>query len=222
MTNDIEKYDVIGKGLSRHGHQYSDSVKYRALITATLEPIVELQNLYFKLLDVDLATAKGIKLDLIGRIVGAPAVIPRAVPQPFFGFDNQELAQEFGELDDPDAGGFWREIYQPSNIDLILSPDDYRKIVDAQIIKNKSKCTPNDIIRVIQTILGSELDFKYVEYPMGIVIAPLDNMSFTNRQILTAMIPRPAGVALAILNNHYESTSLNSEEQIMLYDEHEY
>lgn len=222
MINDIEKYDVIGTGLSRHGHQYSDSVKYRALITATLEPIVELQTLLFKLLDVDLDTAKGIKLDLIGRIVGAPAVIPRAVPQPFFGFDNQELGQEFGELDDPDAGGFLREIYQPSNIDLILSPDEYREIIDAQIIKNKSNCSPDEIIRVAQIVLGADVEFKYVEYPMAIVIAPLEYVGFAKRQTLTQMIPRPAGVAFAVLNNHFDSTSLNSEEQIMLYDEHEY
>lgn len=222
MINDIDEIDVIGVGFSRHGHQYSDSIKYRAFLKATLEPIVELQTLLFKLIDIDLVTAKGIKLDLIGRIIGAPAVIPNAIPQPFFGFDNQELAMEFGEIGEPDDGGYWREIYQPSNIDLILRPDDYRKIVDAQIIKNKSACNPDDIIKVVQTISGDELDFKYVEYPMGIVIAPLDYMNFTDRQILTAMIPRPAGVSFAVLNNHFDSTSLNSEEQIMLYDEHTY
>ena len=222
MSKDTVKYPVIDIAMSRVGHQYGQSTKYRQFIKGTLKPLVDLQNVLFGLLDIDLDTAKGIKLDLIGRLVGAPAVIPRAVPQPFFGYFDQEQGQEFGELDDPEAGGFWRELGQPSNSDYVVPPDEYRVLVDAQIIKNKSNCSPDEIIKIAKMILGDGVDFKYIDYPMAIILTPLQYVGFTKMQTLKAMIPKPSGVAYALLNGRYEDPTFTDSDLTILYDEYYY
>lgn len=212
MSIDIGKYDVEQIALSRHGHQYGHSPLYRDFIRATVSPIDDLQDVLFNLLDIDLATAKGIKLDLMGRIVGAPAVIADALPQPFFGFDDQEEALGFGEIDEPGAGGYFRESGQPSNIDWVLDSDTYRRVVDAQIIKNHSDCTPDEIIKTLQTTFGADFKFKYFEIPMAVIIAPEINLTMQYKQLIRSMLPMPAGVALAILDNKYDDQTLTDDD----------
>lgn len=212
MTNKIEKYPILQTAMSRVGHQYADSEKFKKFIEITLEPIVELQSVLFRSLDVDLDTAKGYKLDLIGRIVGAPAVIPEAIPQPFFGYEGQEMSEGFGELDDPEAGGHWLEMGQKSNTDWILQSDDYRISINAQIAKNSSNCTPDEIIRVVQIVLGEAVSFKYIERPMVIVIAPREPVLRAQRELLKAMVPIPAGVSFIVLNGQYDSFDLSDDE----------
>lgn len=212
MTDKIEKYPILKTAMSRIGHQYADSEKFKKFIEITLEPIVELQSVLLRMLDIDVDNAKGYKLDLIGRIVGAPAVIPAAIPQPFFGYDNQEMSEGFGELDDPNAGGHWREMGQVSNTDWILQADDYRTSVNAQIAKNSSNCTPDEIIRVAQIVLGEAVIFKYIERTMIIVIAPKEPVLRAQREFLKSVLPIPAGVSFIIINGQYNNFSLTNDE----------
>ena len=212
MSKDAERYPIIDIAMSRYGHQYGESPKFKQFIKDTLEPIVELQSVFFNLLNIDLDTAKGIKLDLIGRLIGAPSVITNAIPQPFFGYKGQEAALEFGELDDPKAGGYWRESGQPSNIDWLLGSDIYKTVVLAQIIKNASRCTPDDIIKVTRLLLGAAIDFKYIDYPMTIIIAPKQAIGMAQVKLLTQMIPRPSGVELLIVNDQYDDFTLTDDD----------
>lgn len=215
--NKLEKYPIQDIALSRIGHQYGESENFKQFIGLTLEPLLELQDSLFKLLDIDLDTAKGVKLDLIGRIVGAPALIYDAVPQPFFGFDEQEEALEFGEIDDPEVGGFFREVGQPSNTDYILDNDEYKKVVTAQIIKNNSDCNADDIIKIVELL--TEKEFKYYELPMAVVIAPKEPLNRQERRLIEEMLPIPAGVALGILNGKYDALTVNWQEKIEVYED---
>lgn len=205
MTDELTAYPIVKTGLSRHGHQYGESVKFRQWIADTLSPLVEIQAAFLSLLDVDLDTASDIKLDLIGRLIGAPAVIPSVNPVAnLFGFDDQDLAEPFGELDGSDIGGYWRELGESSYSGVALPPELYRTVIRAQILKNSSLCTPPDIIRIARMIIGSETNFVYIEYPMVIIIAPTQNLSRLQIELLRLLIPRPCGVGLAVVNEYYD------------------
>ena len=72
MANELEPFDIVQTGLARHGHQYGQSLLFRLWIAKTLNPLINVQDAFFELLDIDVDTAEGVKLALIGRIVGAP------------------------------------------------------------------------------------------------------------------------------------------------------
>lgn len=219
MTMDVTPYPIVKTGLKRHGHQYGESDKFRQWIKDTLEPLVDIEAAFFDLLDIDLDTAEGVKLDLIGRLVGAPAVIPNAIPNPYFGFREQELSMGFGERDDADKGGFWRSVNQPSYSSQILSADMYRLVIRAQIIKNSSLCTPNDIIKISRMLIDSSIDFSYIELPMTIFLAPRAPLSKFYIELLRLMIPRPCGVGFAVINGYFDDFGFKNQEYALPFGE---
>lgn len=205
MTIDVTPYPIVSTGLKRHGHQYGESEKFRQWIRDTIAPFVEIQAAFLELLDIDLDTAQGVKLDLIGRLVGAPAVVPNVVPiGGYFGFKDQVLSETFGEIDNTETGGYFREIGQLSFNEQILTEAMYRLVIRAQIIKNSSLCTPPDIINLTRMLIDSSVDFAYIEYPMIIILAPKTDLSRFDIELLRLMLPRPCGVGLAIVNGYYD------------------
>ncbi len=218
--NDLEPIDIVKKGLGRHGHQYGESLKFRAWIKATLNPLLNIQDVFFDLLNIDLDTAEGVKLDLIGRIVGAPAVVPRSrVLAGFFGWEDQDAALGFGELDDPEAGGYWREVGQPSYGDGILSAEMYKKVIRAQIIKNSSLCTPPDIIKIARMMIDDNIDFRYIERTMTVIIAPSSHLSRYNIELLKLMLPRPSAVGIITVNGYYDDFGFKDQDAALGFGE---
>lgn len=169
MSKEIEPFDIVQTGLSRHGHQYGQSSLFRLWLAKTLNPLINVQDALFQLLDIDVDTAEGVKLALIGRIVGAPAVVPSAVPiDGYFGFVDQEASEPMSELYDKSFGGHWLEMGQPSYKDQLIDPSLYKTVIKAQILKNKSNCTPPEIIEIAQMFFGEGVRFRYIERPMAI------------------------------------------------------
>lgn len=187
----------VNLGLRRIGHQYAHSDKFRQFVIATLEPLNNLEAVFLSLLGIDLATAEGVTLDVLGRIIGAPAIIDGAAPLPFFGFTDQSNSLGFGETDDPSAGGYFREWDEPSNGFIALDEADYRTALKAQTIRNTSDCTPDDIITVIRLLTSNP--FVYSEQPMTIIIQPTTaDFSLFEQTMIRLFAPRPAGVQLSI------------------------
>lgn len=205
MSNEPTPFDIIKNGLSRHGHQYGQSVLFRLWIEKTLNPLINIQDALFQLLDIDIDTAEGVKLDLIGRIVGAPAVVPNSIPiDGYFGFVDQDASEPMSELYNKDYGGYWLEMGQPSYKDQAISPELYKTVIKAQILKNKSLCTPSEIIEIAKMFIGDGVNFKYIEKPMAIILAPERDMSRYEIQLVRIMLPRPMGVGIAVLNGTYD------------------
>lgn len=205
MANELKPIDIVKTGLSRHGHQYGQSLLFRLWIAKTLNPLINVQDALFQLLDIDVDTAEGVKLALIGRIVGAPAVAPNAVPIPgYFGFVEQDESLPMGELYDRSFGGYWLEMGQPSYKDALIEPSMYKTVIKAQILKNKSNSTPPEIIEIAKMFIGDGVRFKYVEKPMAIILAPEIDLTRYEIQLVRMMIPRPMGVGIAVLNGTYD------------------
>lgn len=212
MANELEPFDIVQTGLSRHGHQYGPSLLFRLWIAKTLNPLINVQDALFQLLDIDVDTAEGVKLALIGRIVGAPAVVPNAVPIPgYFGFVEQDESLPMGELYDRSFGGYWLEMGQPSYKDALIEPSMYKTVIKAQILKNKSNCTPPEIIEVAQLLFGEGVRFRYIERPMAIILAPEIDLTRYEIQLVRMMIPRPMGVGIAVLNGTYDDWGFKNQ-----------
>lgn len=191
-----EPVDHVAEGLKRIGHQYGHSEKFRQWVAATLEPLNNLEAVFLSLLDLDLDTAEGVVLDLLGRIVGAPAIIPDALSLPLFGFDGQENAQPFGETGDLSIGGFWLESGDSGASAVVLDEAQYRIAIQAQILKNSSDCTPDQIIQIVNLL--TSMPYVYVDGEMWIAIglAGVDSLALFERRLIELFLPRPAGVGL--------------------------
>lgn len=202
MANELEPFDIVKIGLSRHGHQYGQSLLFRLWIAATLNPLINVQDAFLSLLEIDVDTADGVKLDLIGRIVGAPAAVPNAVAiKGYFGFVGQDDSEAFGEFDDADWGGEWQEIGYPSYNRVLIPMSMQKTIIKAQILKNKSLCTPPEIIAIAKLLLGNEVGFSYIEDEMVIVISPDVDLDLFNKELLRLMLPIPIGVGFAVIGS---------------------
>lgn len=187
--------DHVIEGLKRIGHQYAHAEKFWAWVTATLQPMNELESAFQQLLAIELPTAEGAALDLLGRIVGAPALILDAEALPLFGFDGQDNAQPFGETSNPAAGGHWRESDDTGASPVVLTEAMYRLAITAQILRNHSDCTPNEIIDIVGVLTSAPL--AYVDGAMWIGIGMgAGGMSLLERRLIEVFLPRPAGVGL--------------------------
>ena len=220
MTKNVTPYPVVKTGLKRHGHQYGESEKFRQWIADTLQPLADIQAAFFGLLDIDLDTAEGVKLDLIGRLVGAPAYVPNVdAVGGYFGFSDQELSLGFAEFDNPNVGGRWRGLTEMSYSERILTAVMYRKVIEAQILKNSSLCTPADIIKIAKMLLPSNIVFEYIEYPMVILLAPTTDLSRFDIELLRLMLPRPCGVGIAIVNGYYDDFGFKGQKHTLTFGE---
>lgn len=191
-----EPVDHVTAGLKRIGHQYGQSEKFREWIAATLEPLNELEAVFLSLLDLDLDTAEGVVLDLLGRMVGAPAIIPDALPLPLFGFDGQDNAQPFGDTTDAAIGAYWRESGDSGASAVVLDEAQYRIAIQAQILKNSSDCTPDQIMEVINLLISAL--YVYIDGDMwiGVGLSGVGSLVLFERRLIEVFLPRPAGVRL--------------------------
>ncbi|AGH57529.1 hypothetical protein PSYG_00068 [Psychrobacter phage pOW20-A] len=220
MANELEPFDIVRTGLARHGHQYGQSLLFRLWIAKTLNPLINVQDAFFELLDIDVDTAEGVKLALIGRIVGAPAIVPNATPiAGYFGFVDQDESLPMGELFDKSFGGYWLEMGQPSYKDALISESLYKTVIKAQILKNKSLCTPPEIINIAKMFIGEGVRFKYIEKPMAIILAPERDLTRYEIQLVRIMLPRPMGVGIAVLNGTYDDFGYKSQEDALPFGE---
>lgn len=220
MTIDVTPYPIIKNGLKRHGHQYGESEKFRQWIRGTLEPLAGIQAALFDLLDIDLDTAEGVKLDLIGRLVGAPAYVPNVNPiAGMFSFRGQVAAETFGEINNPVIGGRWRNIGESSFSSEALDTVMYRKVILAQIIKNGSLCTPPDIIKIARMLLPDDVTFEYFEHPMVVILALRADLSRFYIELLRLMLPRPCGVGIAIVNGYYDDFGFKEQPYALPFGE---
>jgi len=150
----------------------------------------------------DLEKATGIWLDLLGQIVGQPRVAYDGANQNWFAMDSTDpITSGFS------VGKFWDGV--PSDAGLIVIDDVlYRELIRARIINNRAQSTINDVVLVIDYVLG-RTDCRVLDGGCGDVgsVSP-DNMQFAiefqnpisedERALILSLglIPRTAGVEL--------------------------
>lgn len=100
-------------------------------------------------------TAVGAQLDVIGDIVGRPRGLVTATVFQYHGFEGEPLAGTFGSLTDGTVGAPWYSLGAPLGISRPPSDEEYRLILKAKIIKNRTFATPEDVIAAYKFMFGT-------------------------------------------------------------------
>lgn len=151
----------------------------------------------------DLDNAFGNQLDVIGRIVGLPRLVPDVVAKTFFGFSDNSSALGFGSKFNsarPSAPFFSK--FGQSFTAFQLGDDDYKFFIRAKILKNSASgyITSDEFVSIQDVVLtlfdgrAFVTDFKDMSIVVGIDI----NFSPERLAIIKSLdlIPTPLGVQL--------------------------
>jgi hypothetical protein len=191
--------DHLVLGLSRVITQYLNSSDLIAWLTALLKYSNQQEDLLQSMLYIlDPSEMTGVNLDRIAEIVGTSRYVDDAIDLIFFGFEGEPTSATFGEAGQPQIGSrFYEtgEIYEQTNV---LGDPELRLLIGAQIIKNSSQATPEDILKSLSFLFGTNL--VNVDDNGGMVFTVSIGVPLTNIQakLLTTLdlLPRPAGVLL--------------------------
>lgn len=139
------------------------------------------------ILNID--TATGYALDLVGRHVGVSRVLPTAIAKEYFGWLEDGSALSFG------IGEFYR-YGDALSASVVLNDNDYRFFIRARITKNYQTGTIENIVKSIQFVIGKHCNvIDAQDMSMNIIVNkdrlnPLTLYATSKMDILV----RPAGV----------------------------
>lgn len=146
-VNEFELVPFVDQARGRITEQFKEKPiidKYiRLLIAEWNEMQVVLKDLQ-QLRSID--TAVGAQLDVIGEIIGRPRGLVTSDVFYYFGFQSAPLAGSFGSTTDPTVGAPWYSLDAPTGISREPSDEEYRLILKAKIIKNRTMSRPEDVI----------------------------------------------------------------------------
>lgn len=141
--------------------QYWEQPNARAeieLLASTYEKIRDLYADFFDEFDIDTATSD--RLDIIGKIVGLPRVVPEAVTRSAFGFAENTDASGFDDkfLDIADVAPF-RDKFEPARTSLELDDTTYRLFLKAKVMKNVGSAFMDSDVRVsLQDVISAAFE----------------------------------------------------------------
>lgn len=85
----------------------------------------------------DLDTAVGKQLDVLGKIVGIPRLVPAVIPRIFFGFDNNPNSKGFADRFNISVEGApFSGRFQPQYTSQELDDNQYRRLIRVKVALN--------------------------------------------------------------------------------------
>lgn len=127
--------------------------KYLQLMNLGKEEIGAVLKDVMQLRSID--TAVGVQLDVIGEIVGRPRGLVTSTIFEYFGFEGHPQAGSFGSVTDPTVGRPWYSLNAPLGLSRAPSDEEYRLILKAKIIKNRTLSRPEDVIEAYKFLFGA-------------------------------------------------------------------
>jgi len=153
----MDKIDYAALARSRYTNQFEKDKVFDAIVQTLIEYKMKTQDLYINfaktILDIELSTGRN--LDLIGSIVGQPRVLVDFSTDKYFGFLGNPRAEPF------DVGLWYSEFSAKGTDSRVLSDEEYRRIIKARIIRNKTNCNREDFIKILDLILNIDRTKTY-------------------------------------------------------------
>lgn len=139
------------------------------------------------ILNID--TATGYALDLVGRHVGVSRVLPTAIAKEYFGWLEDDSALSFG------IGEFYR-YGDALSASVVLNDNDYRFFIRAKITKNYQNGTIENIVKSIQFVVGNNSNVIDIQNMTMNIIVNSDNLNSLTLYAISKMdiLVRPVGV----------------------------
>lgn len=139
------------------------------------------------ILNID--TATGYALDLVGCHVGVSRVLPTAIAKEYFGWVEDDRSLSFG------IGEFYR--YGDSlSSSVVLNDSDYRFFIRARITKNYQTGTIENIVKSIQFVVGNHSNVIDIQNMTMNIIVNSDKLNSLTLYAISKMdiLVRPIGV----------------------------
>lgn len=183
-------------------NQHRTKPKFKNTVQVSIEPILDcievLKNLHEKF---DLDTASGDQLRMLAEWVGAPTVVPDSVALPFFGFRDQPESLTFGETDDPEVGGYFRETGMNSFRGETISPQQLPNVIKAKILLNHCDCTLDDAFEICKLL--TDVPFKLKDNRnMTVTFEFLADFQTFDKELVRLLFPLPSGVELIFADDN--------------------
>jgi len=178
--------------------QYKDKPKALKLITGLSAESTSWQLAMSKLIDcLDIDTATGKNLDLVGMHAGVSRIMVDVVPLFLFGFK-----APLGGMSKKGVGGaaFWRIGNQLAS-SVSLADNEYRLLIKSAIIKYWSGNTVLELQEAVNALLGVGSAEVRDNEDMSITVKILRGTSMFERYAIETLdiLPRPPAVKLQLI-----------------------
>lgn len=194
------KIDHSAQASSLVATQYCEATKFLTVLAKLMGRAQDIENALMSMYDtVDVDSATGVNLDVIGDIVGISRNIPQGVLIPFFGFADTSAGVVFGEEGTLAAGGRFREESEGFTVTSILGDPEYRMVIKAKVIRNHAIGTAEDIINGLNFIFSGSLNVVDDIGGMKINIGVSHAVSYIEKVLIQQLdlLPRPNGVGIS-------------------------
>lgn len=202
--NQFDIRDYVEEARSLVTEQFKDKPVFDRFLRLLLSGMIDAQEVLRQVQQQrSIDTAVGKQLDVIGDIVGRPRGLVTSELFNYFGFQGAPLADSFGSLNDPTVGSAWYSIGAPVGISREPSDEEYRLILKAKIIKNRTLARPEDVIEAYKFLFGASRVTinENVDGPASAVIGIGKILTNVERGLLFnlggtgTLLPKPTGVS---------------------------
>ena len=200
-VNPFEIRDYVAEARSLITEQFKGLPVMDKYLRLILSGILDAQEVLRQLQQQrSIDTAIGAQLDVIGEIVGRPRGLVTAELFNYFGFESAPLAGSFGSLDDPTVGAPWYSLGAPLGISRTPSDEEYRLILKAKIIKNRTLSRPEDVIAAYKFLFNAgkvtieQLGPAKVRIGIGKILTQVERGLLFNLGGAGSLLPKTIGV----------------------------
>ncbi|UZO33115.1 hypothetical protein 20Sep418_00210 [Pseudomonas phage 20Sep418] len=200
-VNQFDREDYLEVARERVTEQFKEKPIFDRFLQVLLSGKFDIQNALEDLQTLrSLDTATGKQLDIIGDIVGRPRGLVYQDIFNYFGFSGTERAGSFGSLSDPTVGAPWYSVGAPTGNAREPSDEEYRMILKAKIIKNRTNSTPEQVIEAYKFVFGVPEVFLEEYAPAAVRIGIGKILTNVERSLLFdlggagALLPKTIGV----------------------------
>lgn len=200
-VNQFDREDYLEVARERVTEQFKEKPVFDRFLQVLLSGKFDIQNALEDLQTLrSLDTATGKQLDIIGDIVGRPRGLVYQDIFNYFGFAGTERAGSFGSLSDPTVGAPWYSVGAPTGNAREPSDEEYRMILKAKIIKNRTNSTPEQVIEACKFVFGVPEVFLEEYAPAAVRIGIGKILTNVERSLLFdlggagALLPKTIGV----------------------------
>lgn len=187
----------IENALSRLYNQFHDKPNLEAVLELIASGYDDIDDALLYLGGLDVYTAQGVWLDLIGTIVGQGRRIETPILVEFFGFAETAGGRGFGQAR-------FRTSQDTITETTVLNDPEYRKAILARVAKNFGDVSKPGIIQALQIIIDT--DNIYVRNSGGakISISIGKVLTDTEKNLIDALdiVPSAAGIGASYRSNY--------------------
>lgn len=187
--------------------QFKDKLVFNKYLELMITGSSELQTTFKQLQQLrSIDTATGVNLDNIGEIVGIPRGLLSATLFTYFG--NRDIdglvsnpqGGTYGSTTDSAVGSPWYSLHAPLGVSREPSDDEYRLIIKAKIVKNRTLARPEDVIAAYKFLFSTgqvtidEFAPARVRVGIGKILSSVEKGLLFNLQGTGSLLPKTVGV----------------------------